>query len=90
MIAEVSAVTFRSRLGEMLAHVQFGHNSVVVTKDGHRVAALIDADLFNRIRALRQRFDELSDRLARSYASVPEADGLTEIDQLAAAERHRS
>ena len=56
MITEVTAVAFRQRLGEMISQVQYGGNSVVVTKDGDRVAALVDVALFDRIRAMRDRF----------------------------------
>lgn len=88
MVTEVTAVAFRQRLGEMISQVRYGGNSVVVTKDGDRVAALVDAALFDRIRAMRARFDELSARVAETYADVPEADGLAEIDAIARAERH--
>jgi len=88
MVTEVTAVAFRQRLGEMISQVQYGGNSVVVTKDGDRVAALVDAALFDRIRAMRDRFDELSARIADVYADIPEADGLAEIDAIVAAERH--
>jgi len=90
MITEVSAVTFRQRLGEMIAHVQYGHDSIVVTKDGDRVAALIDPDLFDRIRTMNARFSELCSRVADGYAAVPEEDGLAEINGLVNDERHNS
>jgi len=88
MIAEVTAVAFRQRLGEMLSHVQYGGDSVLVTKDGSPVAALIDAALFNQIRTFRSRFDELCGTVAAGYSAVPEEQGLSEIDRLVAAERH--
>ena len=50
MIAETSAVNFRQNLGEMLSHVQYRHDSVVINKDGKPVAALVGARLFERIR----------------------------------------
>lgn len=79
MINEVNAVAFRQNLGEMLNQVQYRRDAVVVTKDGRPVAALVDAKLFERIRRVQQRFDALADRLASSYAGVPEAEGLAEI-----------
>jgi len=89
MITEVSAVQFRQNLGEMLNQVQYRNDSIVVNKDGKPVAALVGADLFARIRALRDRFDELSSRVADAYADVPYEDGMAEIDAAVAAERHR-
>jgi prevent-host-death family protein len=80
MITEISAVHFRQRLGEMLNQVQYRSDSIVISKDGEPVAALVDADLFARIRRMRERFDALSDRIAGAYTDLPVEDGLAEID----------
>ena len=87
MITEVSAVAFRQNLGEMLNQVQYRNDSIVINKDGKPVAALVDAELFARIRRMRDRFDALCDRIAGSYAEVPQEEGLAEIDAAVAAER---
>jgi prevent-host-death family protein len=90
MISEVSAVNFRQNLGEMLDRVQYRNDSIVIHKDGKPVAALVDAELFARIRRMRERFDALGQRMADAYAEVPIEEGLAEIDAAAAAERkHR-
>ncbi|WP_372719956.1 type II toxin-antitoxin system prevent-host-death family antitoxin [Immundisolibacter sp.] len=80
MITETTAVTFRQNLGDMLNRVQYRHDSIVVNKDGKPVAALVDAQLFARIRRMQARFDALSERIEAGFAAVPEADGLVEID----------
>ena len=79
MITETSAVAFRQNLGEMISQVQFRRDSIVITKDGKPVAALIDAQLFERIRRMQERFDELTSRIARAYEDVPEQEGIAEI-----------
>jgi prevent-host-death family protein len=84
MIKEVSAVNFRQNLGEMLNQVQYRGESIVINKDGKPVAALVDAELFARIRRMRDRFDALSNRIAKSYREVPLEEGLAEIDTLVA------
>lgn len=89
MINEVSAVAFRQNLGEMLNQVQYQKASIVVNKDGKPVAALVGADLFARIRAMRDRFDQLSSRVAEAYAGVPDDLGIAEIDAAVARERRR-
>ncbi len=89
VITEVSAVTFRQNLGEMLNQVQYRNDSIVINKDGKPVAALVDAELFARIRRMRERFDALSGRIARAYAEVAPEEGLAEIDAAVAAERAR-
>ena len=40
----------RQNLGDMLNRVQYRRDSIVITKDGKPVAALVDAALFERIR----------------------------------------
>lgn len=89
MITEISAVNFRQNLGEMLNQVQYRNDSIVINKDGKPVAALVDAELFARIRRMRERFDALGARLAEAYAKVPAAEGMAEIDAAVAAERQR-
>jgi prevent-host-death family protein len=87
MITETSAVTFRQNLGEMLNRVQYRRDSVVINKDGKPVAALIDARLFERIRRMQDRFDALCQRIEAGYASVPEAEGMEEIEAAVQQER---
>lgn len=87
MITQTSAVAFRQNLGEMLNQVQFRHDSVVINKDGKPVAALVDARLFERIRRMQNRFDTLCQRIEASFATIPESDGMAEIDAAVALER---
>jgi len=89
MITEISAVNFRQNLGEMLNQVQYRNDSIVINKDGKPVAALVDAELFARIRRMRERFDALAGRVAQAYTQVPVEDGLAEIEAAVAAERRR-
>jgi len=82
MVTEVSAVKFRQNLGEMLNQVQYRKDSIVIKKDGEPVAALVDVELFERIRRMRSRFDELTAKLAADFANVPEEEGMAEIDRV--------
>lgn len=84
MVTRTSAVAFRQNLGEMINQVQYRNDSVVISKDGRPVAALIDARLFDRIRRMQERFDLLSARLAAAYADVAAEQGIAEIDGIAA------
>ena len=84
MITETNVVIFRRKLGEMLNRVQFHRDTIVIKKGGERVAALVDARLFERIRRMRVRFDALAARLAHAYANVAEPEGLVEIGRTAA------
>jgi prevent-host-death family protein len=87
MITQTSAVAFRQNLGEMLNQVQYRRDSVVITKDGKPVAALVDAQLFDRMRAMQARFDALCERIELGFSSVNEADGLAVIDAAVEADR---
>ena len=87
MITQTNAVTFRQNLGAMLSQVQHRHDSIVVNKDGKPVAALIDAQLFERIRRMQSHFDALCTRIEQGFASVPEEVGLADIDAAVAQER---
>lgn len=87
MITETNAVKFRQNLGEMLAQVQYRQDSVLISKDGKPVAALIDAALFERIRRMQSRFDDLSARIAAGYAEVLEDIGVAEIEAAILADR---
>lgn len=89
MITQTSAVTFRQNLGEMLNQVQYRQDSIVIHKDGKPVAALVDARLFERIRRMQGRFDALCQRMEAGFATVPQTDGLDEIDAAVAAERQQ-
>ena len=87
MITQTNAVTFRQNLGEMLNLVQYRHDSVVINKDGKPVAALVDAQLFERIRRMQGRFDALCQRIEQGFADVSEVDGMAEIEAAIANDR---
>jgi prevent-host-death family protein len=89
MVIEVSAVKFRQNLGEMLNQVQYRNDSIVISRDGKPVAALVDAELFARIRRMWERFDAMSERLSKAYADVPEEEGMAEIDAIVAEIRNK-
>ena len=80
MITDVTAVTFRQQLGDMLNQVQYRRDSIVINKDGKPVAALIDPALFARICRMQNKFNDLSDRIAAGFESIPEANGMELID----------
>lgn len=85
MRREATAMHVRQNLGELLNQVQYRGDSVVVTKDGKPVAALVDYALYERIRKLRESFMALTDQLGQVYADVPAETAEAEI---AAAIRH--
>lgn len=87
MIRESSAVSARQNLGDLLNHVQYRNDAVLITKDGKPVAALVDVALFERIRRLRDEFTRLTDALAKTYQSVNAVVAQAEIDEAVSAAR---
>jgi prevent-host-death family protein len=87
MITEVSDINLRQNLGTLLNQVEDRKGSILISKDGKPVAALVDADLFARINRIRDRFDDLANRIAEDYAQTPVEIGLAEIDAAVAAQR---
>jgi prevent-host-death family protein len=70
MIRKAPAMTVRQNLGELLNEIKYRRDSVLITKGGKPVAALVDIDLFNKIRLLDREFDRLTDQLAAAYKGV--------------------
>jgi len=69
-------MTVRKNLGELLNEVRYRRDSVLITKGGKPVAALVDVDLFARIRLLDVEFDRLTAQLEERYSEV--GPGITE------------
>lgn len=82
MITETSEVALHQNLADLLNQVHFCGDSIVISKGGKPIAALVNARLFARIRRLQlqRRFDELRERLAQGFSGVPDEEGLAEID----------
>lgn len=72
MIKEAPAMTVRQNLGELLNEVQYRGDSVLITKGGKAVAALVDVALFENIRRMREDFDRLCAGLAGAGKALPE------------------
>lgn len=70
MIRRSTAVAARQNFGDLLNHVQYRSDSVLITKDGRPVAALVDVELFERIRRMREDFLSLTDRIGQSYVEI--------------------
>ena len=79
MIRKSTAVAARQNLGDLLNQVQYRSDSVLITKDGKPVAALVDVETFERIRRLREDFLRLTDQIGQSYAGVDPAIAEREI-----------
>jgi prevent-host-death family protein len=81
MIREAPAMTVRQNLGELLNEVQYRGDSVVITKSGKPVAALIDIELFERLRSLDEEYARLRGELAQAFSPVPPEEGMDLIEE---------
>lgn len=89
MIKQATAMMLRQNLGELLNSIQYGHDQVVITKGGKTVAAMVDADLFQKICLMKQEFSRLSEELAAAYAGVDQQAAEKEIAAAVRAVRKR-
>lgn len=67
MIKEASAMKVRQNLGELINEVQYRHDSVVITRAGKPVAALVDIALFKKMRLLEEEFDRTQKELQNAF-----------------------
>lgn len=84
MIRKSTAVAARQNFGDLLNQVQYRSDSVLITKDGKPVAALVDVELFERIRRMREDFLDLTDRIGQAYAGIDAAVAESEIREAVA------
>jgi len=83
MQREATAMTVRQNLGELLNEVQYKHDSIVITKAGKPVAAMIDMDTFARLRRQDSgEFERLWAQFAKGFEDLSEL----EVEQLVAKE----
>lgn len=59
----------------------------MINRDAKPLETCPDAEAIARIRRIQDRFDEFSGRIAEAFLEIPEAEGMAEIDAVAARER---
>ncbi len=79
MIREATAMTVRNNLGELLNGVRYHHDTVLITKAGKPIAALVDIEFFEKAKRMRQEFERLWAELGQAYAGVDPAIAEAEI-----------
>lgn len=67
MIREITAMDARKNFGELLNEVKYRHDSVLIKKAGKPIAALIDVELFDKVRHMKNKFEALTQELGRAY-----------------------
>ena len=78
MIRQASSMEVRQNFGEIINEVQYKHSSVLVKRGKKPVAAIVNIDLFEKIRSMEKEFYRLVTSLQQAFASVEEE----ELDQI--------
>ena len=73
MLREATAMTVRNNLGELLNEIKYRKDSVLITKAGRPVAALVDAERFKRIQMLDDEFKRITDKLADAFSDYSDS-----------------
>jgi prevent-host-death family protein len=81
MIREVTAMDARKNFGEILNEVKYRHDTILIKKAGKPIAAIIDLDLFERIKAMKYQFDSLTEELGKTYEGFSVEDAENEIEE---------
>lgn len=75
MQREATAMTVRQNLGELLSEVQYRRDSIVITKAGKPVAALVDMATYERMRRKDSgEFERLWAEIAKGFEDLSEAE----------------
>lgn len=81
MIREISAMDARKNFGEILNEVKYRHDSVLIKKAGKPIAAIIDVDLFEKVKNMKLTFESLTHQLAHTYTEAATDIAQTEIEE---------
>ncbi len=89
MSREASAMTVRQNLGELLNEVQYRREKIIITKGGKPVAAMIDMELFEKIRDHEAEFQQMADEIANAFARIPAKKAQALVDEAVKAARRK-
>jgi prevent-host-death family protein len=85
MQREATAMTVRQNLGELLNEVQYRHDSIVITKAGKPVAAMVDMDTYERMRRKDSgEFERLWAEFAKGFEDLTEEEAQALADEAVA------
>ena len=81
MLKEVTAMEARQTFGELLNEVKYRHDNILITKAGKPIAALIDIELFEKVRKMKIQFENLTAELANIYKDGEEQKTEADINE---------
>lgn len=89
MIRETMATNVRQNLSELLNEMQYRKGRFVITKAGKPVGALVDIDLFERIRRLDDEFETLTREIVDAFSGIEPVKGMKLVGEAVAAARQK-
>ena len=81
MLKEVTAMEARQTFGELLNEVKYRHDNILITKAGKPIAALIDIELFEKVRKMKIQFESLTAELTNIYKEDEEQEVEADINE---------
>jgi len=81
MIREMSLGDVRKNFGDIINEVRYRHDSVLLQKNGKSIAALVDIELFDKLKSLKAQFSNLTNELAHTYDNVSLNEAEDEIQE---------
>jgi len=81
MIREISAMDARKNFGEILNEVKYRHDSILIKKAGKPIAAIIDVDLFEKVKNMTLTFEAMTHHLGKAYSEAESDIAQTEIEE---------
>ncbi|PCJ24487.1 MAG: prevent-host-death protein [Rickettsiales bacterium] len=81
MIRKEPVMALRRNLGQVLNEVEYKHDTIIITRDGHASAAIINMNLFEKIRQMKNRFSQLTRELQSAFSDLVEQEKDDLIDE---------
>ena len=81
MIQETSAMNIRQNLGEIINEAQYTHSSFLIKRGKKPVAAIVNIDLFDKIRLFEKEFNRLTSHLKNSFSDLEQKQIEKDIDK---------
>ena len=89
MLIEATAMKVRQNLGELINQVQYRHATIEITKSDKPVAALINIELFDRIRLMQKEFERLTSTIQESFKDADPKKTTSLINEAVKHSRHK-
>lgn len=74
MLVEINAGELRKQIGHYLNEVKYKHNALVIKRGKERVCAVIDIDLFDKLKTIQADYELVKAEMAKFSLIVQDED----------------